>query len=132
MSVTRTLVLEVPSPPPKALSPNAPRGMHWSVKHRARTQWKKDWSDAITEVTVGHEAPYFPGKVSVHIVYHKGKGARSLDFDNFTTILKAGLDQLQGPVIANDNQIEGITVEQVRAADGIGRMTVIVEDEGGL
>lgn len=122
------IVLDIPGSPPRELSPNA--RIHWRPRVRIKNEWAKLWRyAALDAMGAAGTAIRFEGPVRLRVTYLKGKGAQSHDLDNLTAILKGGIDALQeAGLLANDRQIVGIEVEQVRSPDGIGRTRVEIEE----
>jgi Holliday junction resolvase RusA-like endonuclease len=122
------VLVRVPMEPPRELSPNASRNLHWGTKTRIRNRWKEAWYwAAYRGIGETNDPRVILGPVVVKVTYYLPKGAKRWDKDNLISTCKHGFDQLQeARVIANDRQIDDIEVEQVRAPDGIGRLDVLI------
>lgn len=122
--------LDIPSPPPHELSPNASRFQHWGTRNRIKHEWARLWRHAALDAMgAAGRAVHLTGPVRLRVTYLKGKGARQRDVDGIIATCKHGIDALQeAGLIRNDSQVVAIEVEQRRSPDGIGKTVVTVEE----
>jgi hypothetical protein len=126
------LTVEIPMHPPRECSPNwyGP----WRKKAKAvaelrETAWKAALEAKNDFCYLTYEAVFDAVPVAIHAVIHWGKGRKTMDDTNAASALKAAIDGLQdADIFGNDKQVRQLTVEQQRAADGIGRITLTVSE----
>ena len=120
----------VPSVPPRALSPNAYRKMHWSHKQKAREEMAHDWGMAIKGERGKKNqwnTPMFDGDVGLHLDIRWPPGRHPMDFDNLIPCFKRGVDQLQQQGILDDDfQIKRVSWTQEKDPEKKGYVEVVV------
>jgi Holliday junction resolvase RusA-like endonuclease len=124
----KTFRFVVPMLPPRALSPNAPRKLHWGHKRDAREQMDQAWGMAIAKARGDHENwddPIFDGPVSCRMTVAWTKDRKGMDGDNLLATMKRGLDQIEKQgVVINDGQIAYEPIAQERGGEHAGCVVV--------
>lgn len=96
-----------------------------SVTHRYKRPEVTDWQEEIADLMTEHypaECPPYTGRVSVSIIFTVSD-RRAWDIDNR---VKALLDCLEmGGIIANDNQIDKLTVTRHKGKKNSTRITLM-------
>ena len=131
----RTIVVTVPMCPPRECSPNYRQA--WRGRHEATKAFRRAAYSAAMQKYGGFDCeprfngepiPIFSGNVIVRAVIAWGKGRKSQDPANAIGSLKPALDGLEdAAIVANDKQIQGVTISQCRDPEGRGYVMLTVE-----
>ena len=99
------IVFTIPDVPPRELSPNAPRGQHWSVTHQARQAWGQLVYLVAKDTMRKFPKWKAPDKAKIHLTFIYGTN-RKRDEDNLVAMFKRGQDMLvrAGVIIADDSE----------------------------
>ena len=120
-----TFLVRVPIVPHPCLLPNAQRRTHfhtWGPEARALRE-ATAWSAAMSPDL----GPTITGPVRIKAVIAWPKRRSGCDFQAAVHALKAAVDGLEdAQVIANDRQVKGMDIEQIRAEkdDKVGWFTL--------
>ena len=123
------LTITIPWTPPRALSPNASRKQHWSVKSKAQAQAKKDAKYATKDALAGRPAPLpSEGPIPYRVIvgWEKGRNSQQ-DDDNVIASMKWTRDTVCSVLDIDDKRLRLTGVEQVRDLDGIGWTKIILQ-----
>lgn len=126
---SRVVEVTIPGTPPRCLSPNASRELHWGTKTKAKNQLRRDAERAAVAVrnTCGG-GPLFTGQVRVRTTVAWEKGRKLMDGDNVLASLKVLYDGITAAQLwRDDRDCIFEPVEQTRDPEGRGYVVVRLE-----
>ena len=109
-----TIRLEIPMLPPRALSPNASRAMHWGQKARIKTTWQS----AVYYAGLDYRDAMFQ-KATLAITCCIKTRSSIMDTDNVLTACKPAIDMLTA-------RLRGVNLK--RGDPGRQGLCIIVDD----
>lgn len=125
-----TLTVTIPWTPPRILSPNASRRVHFGTKTKARNAAKRVAHDATLDALQNLAADVaLPWLVPYRVVVAWGKGRQRMDDDNLIASLKAAQDGVCATIEIDDRDLRLTGITQERDPAGIGSTTFIFGEE---
>jgi len=109
--------------PDRKLSPNS------NAHRRTREPYKEDLRNTAalrTGETLRDRAWSWPGPIVIHVVIAWERGRRESDWDNAIAMSKAAIDGVFSKLDADDRQVRGAYLRQLRDREGAGYMEITV------
>jgi hypothetical protein len=122
--MTTPLTVRIDRTPDRTLSPNS--GKHDRTR-KPHAKAIRDTAAAATLNALRGGTWCYEGPIMLTVTYGWERGRKRLDWDNATAISKYAIDGVFSRINANDRQVAGIVVHQVRDPVGDGYMVINLE-----